>query len=305
MDSRALIGTDWELMLDMRVPGPGDPEADDLYWRIYPPALQVGRMGYRVMTVEAGPIKEVMVYPIWGRSWANTARASRKNVTPERMARANAAAAVKKFTRLINANFGPRDQHVTLTYAGEAPDWQTAHRDMQNFIRRMQRQRRRKGLPDAGYVYVLEDSDGYTQKRIHIHLVTHGGLSREEIEACWKKGRTNADRLQPDGEWLTGLAKYMLKTNRADRLDSEENGRRRWYASKGLKKPKTRVNDSKLSRRRVVDLAEQLPAVWPELTQKAYPGYQTIEEPEVWRSERVPGVFVRWVMRRTDGRAEP
>ena len=304
MDSRAMLGSDWELMLDVRVPGRSEREADDLYWRIFPPRSQVGKLQYRVMTVEAGPMKEVMVYPIWGRNWANEARSGRKAATPERMAKANAAAAVKRFTRLVNANFGAGDQHVTLTYAGIAPDWDRARKDMQNFIRRMQRQRRRKGLPDAGYVYVLEDSDGYTQKRIHIHLITHGGLSREEIEACWKKGRTNADRLQPDGEWLTAIAKYMLKANRADRTDSEENGRRRWYASKGLKKPKVRVSDSKLSRRKVADLAEQLPAVWPDIVGKAYPGYQTVEPPEVWRSDRVPGVFVRWVMRR-DGRDAP
>ena len=69
--------------------------------------------------------------------------------------------------------------------------------------------------------------------RVHHHVVLSCGLSRDELERLWYRGKdkerlgiTNADRLQFDRESLERLANYLTKyTNR----------KRRWRQSRALK----------------------------------------------------------------------
>ena len=289
MTREAKLGFEWETLFDVQ----GATELERV-WRVEPLSARVGKLQYRTRTIKAGPITEVEVYPVFGRNQERRARQAKANMTPERMERANHAAAIRKVIRLANANFTSNDLHVTLTYAGQAPDWEQCQRDVRNFIRRLQRLREKRGLEKAKYIYAIEDQEDGEKKRIHAHMLLSGGVSREEIEACWRKGWANCDRLQPNEEGLAAIAKYITKAQK---------NRKKWVCSHGLKQPKVSVSNTKLSRRRVEALASELETVWKEVLRRAYPG----EEPvscEVWTSDVMEGVFVRAMMRDVRGGQE-
>jgi len=277
MDQR--LGFEWEILFDVTPP----TEMEKAWGWTEPMSARVGRLQYRTRTIQAGPVTEVEVYPVFGRRQEQKARAAREQLSPERMQRANHQAAMRRIIRLANANFTEKDLHVTLTYGGSVPNWDQCQRDVRNFIRRMQYLRKKRGLEKAKYIYAIEDNESGQKKRIHVHMLLTGGISREEIEACWKKGWANADRLQPNEEGLAAIAKYITKAQR---------NRKKWVCSQGLVQPKVRVSNTKLTRRKVEKLAGELDTVWKEVLRKAYPGQEPVRC-EVWSSDVMEGVFVR------------
>lgn len=254
-----------------------------------PTSARVGQMTYRTKTIRSGPVVECEVYPIFTRSQEKAARKARENLTPERQQRANQAYAIRRVIRLANCNFSPDDLHVTLTYGTNPPPWEQAQKDVRNFLRRLNRRRTRRGLDNAAYIYAIEDNESGLKKRIHVHMLLSGGLSRDEIEACWRKGWANADRLQPNEEGLAAIARYITKAQR---------NRKKWVCSHGLKQPEVTVSDTKLSNRRVRMLTSELPIVWKEVLRKIYPAMEPVRC-ETWTSDLCPGVFVHAQLLRT------
>ena len=60
-----------------------------------------------------------------------------------------------------------------------------ARKDIQNFIKRINRRRKKAGLENAKYIYILA-MDGY--KRPHFHILLSGdGVDRDELEELWGK----------------------------------------------------------------------------------------------------------------------
>ena len=281
------LGFEWECLFDVE----GQTPIEALYGYREPMRARIGQMIYRTRTIRSGPVTECEVYPIYTRTQESRARRAREKTSPERITRANHRAAIRRIIRLANANFSNRDLHVTLTYAGEAPGWERCQKDVRNFIRRLQRLRGKRGLEKAKYIYAIEDNEGGEKKRVHVHMLLSGGLTREEIETCWRKGWANADRLQPNEEGLAAIAKYLTKAQR---------NRKKWCCSQGLIQPKITVSDTKLSRRKVEKLAGDLENVWKDVLRKAYPGTEPVSC-EVWRSDIMPGVFVRCQMIRRGG----
>ena len=64
----------------------------------------------------------------------------------------------KQCERVINANFGDRDIWATFTYtdADMPATMEEALKNMQNYIRRLNYQRKKRGLKNARYVYTTE-----------------------------------------------------------------------------------------------------------------------------------------------------
>lgn len=271
----------WDALFDVSA-----PSELERAWITEPVAAAVGRLAYRTRTIKSGPVVECEVYPVYGRHTAAAARKAKTQLSPERIRRANHAAAIRRIIRLANANFTDRDLHITLTYGANPPEWEQAQRDVRNFIRRLQRLRVRAGLGKAKYIYALEDNESGLKKRIHCHMLLTGGISREAIEACWRKGWANADRLQPNEEGLAAIAKYITKAQR---------NRKKWICSHGLKQPKESVSNTRLSTRRVEALASELPDVWRGVLRKVYPGLDPVAC-ETWTSDLLPGVFIRCQM---------
>ena len=150
----------------------------------------------------------------------------------------------KQCERIINANFGDRDIWATFTYTDdEMPDtMEQAERDMKNYIRRLNYQRKKQGLKNVRYVYVTECSD---KGRFHHHIVLDGDMSMDTVEETWKLGRRNqVRRLDKDENGLTGMAKYITKEKKAK-------SQKKWKASKGLKQPEEKVNHYKFRKKDV------------------------------------------------------
>lgn len=263
-----------------------------------PYAERVGRMHYCVKTVKAGDALNVRIYPILGRGDGERAEAARRALTPEKQKRHNAQQAQRRLRLLLEANFGPKDQHITLTYAAAPPSYARAVKDVENYLARVKRLRKRKGLGEMKYIWVLEEEENGEKRRIHCHMVVTGGLSREELESKWGKGFANADRLQPDEtEGLGALAKYLCKQQR-------ERYQRKWSCSKNLVKPQPTISRTKMSNRRVRLACSALPGAAAEVMAQVYPGYR-LAECRVWLSEWLDGVYVEVWMRRAGKEAGP
>ena len=270
-----------------------EPEAGllDSYWREQPTEIRVGRMGYRTRTIKAGPRLEVEIYPIFGRENTGRLRAAKKNMTPEAVQRNNEERSRRKLIQLIDANFDERDYHVTLTYAGTPPAYEKARADVKNFLRAVKRKREQRGLDELKYVYTIEDEQDGKRKRIHIHAIMNGGISREELERIWERGYANVDNLQPDENGLEAIARYITK---------QQKNRRKWARSRNLTMPKVRTSDTKVSNARVRRLAVDFPNSAKEIMEKLYPQY-THTRTIMRFSDVVDGAYIRCVMRRTKG----
>ena len=270
-----------------------EPEAGllDSYWREQPTEIRVGRMGYRTRTIKAGPRLEVEIYPIFGRENSGRLRAAKKNMTPEAVQRNNEERSRRKLVQLIDANFTEKDYHVTLTYAGTPPAYEQARKDVKNFLRAVKRKREQRGLDELKYVYTIEDEQDGKRKRIHIHAIMNGGISREELEQIWGQGYANADNLQPDENGLEAIARYITK---------QQKNRRKWARSRNLKQPMIRTSDTKVSNARVRRLAVDVPNSAKEIMEKLYPNY-THTRTIMRFSDVVDGAYIRCVMRRTKG----
>ena len=270
-----------------------EPEAGllDSYWREQPTEIRVGRMGYRTRTIKAGPRLEVEIYPIFGRENSGRLRAAKKNLTPEAVQRNNEERSRRKLVQLIDANFTEKDYHVTLTYAGNPPSYEQARKDVKNVLRAVKRKREQRGLDELKYVYTIEDEQDGKRKRIHIHAIMNGGISREELEQIWGQGYANADNLQPDENGLEAIARYITK---------QQKNRRKWARSRNLKMPKVRTSDTKVSNARVRRLAVDFPNSAKEIMEKLYPNY-THTRTIMRFSDVVDGAYIRCVMRMTKG----
>lgn len=253
---------------------------------------RVGGMHYCTKTERAGDTLVLTVYPILGRSDRAKAEAARKAMSRERQTRYNRERARRRLALLMDANFGKNDLHVTLTYRGTPPDYEQARKDVRNYLRAVKRMREKAGLPEMKYIYVIEEEGGDGERRrIHVHLMMTGGISREALEEKWGRGYANCDRLQPEeGNGLMELARYFTKLER-------EKHRRAWSASKNLRQPRTTVSRTRMSNARVRRLCQEIPGNAVEVLGKLYPGYK-VGAVEPYVSDWIPGVYLRIRLRR-------
>ena len=270
-------------------------ELTEMEKRLYggdPYRERVGGMHYCTKTERAGDTLVLTVYPILGRSDRAKAEAARKAMSRERQTRYNRERARRRLALLMDANFGKNDLHMTLTYRGTPPDYEQARKDVRNYLRAVKRMREKAGLPEMKYIYVIEEEGGDGEKRrIHVHLMMTGGVSREALEEKWGRGYANCDRLQPEeGNGLMELARYFTKLE-------QEKHRRAWSASKNLRKPRTTVSRTRMSNAKVRRLCQEMPGSAAEIMGQLYPGYK-VGAVEPYVSDWIPGVYLRIRLRR-------
>lgn len=199
---------------------------------------------YALKEIKAGEQFEVEIYPQF-RNLDEVPEEGRRTKRDNSKAQRNLndKNARKYVERLINHNFGDGDLWVTLTYddAHLPPDGDidAAIRNMQNFIRRVNYQRKKRGLQKCRYVYVTEYNEN-AKIRWHHHIVMDGALDMDTVEKCWgQSSRNEVRRLQKDEDGLSGMANYIVKEKK--RIRSEK----RWNSSQGLIDPDIRVVHSK------------------------------------------------------------
>ena len=221
---------------------------------------------------------EIDLYPISEREKGASLSAKRRQASSRIKQNLNARNARRYFIQLLNANFTESDIHWTGTYDdAHLPDSiEQADHDLELFLRRVRSQSRKRGLPAPRFIAVTEwreEGDGLPAVRVHHHVVLSCGLSRDELERLWYRGKdkerlgiTNADRLQFDRESLERLANYLTKyTNR----------KRRWRQSRGLEKPqRPRPNDGKYTRRQLERLVTSGAVFDSEFWRRKYQGWE-------------------------------
>lgn len=282
------------------------------------PGWQRGVEIQRTRTIKAGSLLYCSSYPIWDTATRRDAeaklnKARERKGTTDAQRKLNARKAEEKLVQLINANFGPGDHLVTCTYAQgkEPPDLTTAQKHMRNYLARIKRLCRRRGVPDPEYVYVTEvTSSNRWGTRYHHHMVLKASLPRADVEALWTKthGICNTRAAQKLKEGLTGWAKYIAKQVCSDQqeqrraLDERLRHAHRFAASKGLIVPAATEADKKISRRRVERIAQDIQRD-PDLArlhlEACYPGYEVLEM-QVRTSEWITGAYVYAVMCRRE-----
>ncbi len=191
---------------------------------------------YACKEITAGEQFEIEIYPEFSKlsDVPESGRIKKDNSSAQK--NLNDKNARKYVERLLNQNFDTSDIWITLTYSnGEEPkSMEEALRNMQNYIRRINYRRGKRGLPPAKYIYITEHSPD-EEIRWHHHLVMDGMLDMDMVEATWKKGRRNETRrLEKDEYGLSGMSHYITKEK------DRRKGEKRWNSSTNLKQFRVR-----------------------------------------------------------------
>jgi hypothetical protein len=177
---------------------------------------------YREKRYICGEYLDVYVYPVFKEPIPH---GKRMNPTSTVQAALNARHAAEKLTRLLHTNFTSDDLTIGLDYAVNPDNDEQAKRDIQNFIRRIRRLRKKLGLLPLKYISTTEKSG---TGRFHHHVVMNGGVDRDMVESLWGHGRANSKRLQFNEQGVSGLSRYIVKNPVFDK---------RWNSSRNLTKP--------------------------------------------------------------------
>lgn len=111
---------------------------------------------------------------------------------------------------------------VTLTYSPDSPpaSQEDAKREIQNFLRRVKRFRKRQNLPELKYVAVIKTNSG---GHIYHQVVMNGGVDPHCIKKLWGKGLVASKPLQLNAD-IFDLAMFLTAQNYFGR----------WCASRSL-----------------------------------------------------------------------
>ena len=235
-------------------------------------------VAYTTATIKAGNQLEVEIYPSFKKDIPDMIRRYKQKKhsgTNENQKNVNDRNSKKKLIRLIHENFYTGDYWCTLTFKDEPVDLETAEKLSKNFFRRINRARKKKGLENAKYVYVIEEGT-YGTERFHLHMIMDNGLSKEEVEQKWGLGLVNIRTLNYyKEENFIGVCKYMMKDEETyKRTAFRLKGKRRWGSSKGnLTIPKPSKNRTKMNKKKVMDMVLHQDGIGEKL-EREYPSYQ-------------------------------
>ena len=230
---------------------------------------------YRTSTTKSQNIKsgttllEAQIYPSFNKP-EEMPQTKKKGETKPSQKNLNDKNARRYLIRLVNINFGKGDIWGTFGWDKEhiPENIKKAQRDIKNFIRKINRRRKKEGKENIKYIYVLA-LDDYTRPHFHI-LMSGDGIDRDELEQLWDKcKRYNTRRIKPDDDFLiTGLATY---------ISNNPNGSKRWCASKNLKKPQEpKKSYSKFKKSKVERMAKDYETLKTEL-EKSYAGFKFLD----------------------------
>lgn len=248
---------------------------------------------YKTRTVRSGSLVEVECYPVYQGRYLR--QLSRVRPTPEAMMAVNDRNARKRFHRMAEANFeAGRDYFLTLTYDGPAPeDPAQCDRDLRNYLARVNRARKKAGLPKARCIGVIETGE---RGRLHHHLLIEGGLDRDRMEQLWRHGAANCNRIQRTRGGIEALKTYFTKcfdTKKAKR----GKGRHRYFYTRNLKKPRITESRTRISRRQAERIREDADVQGEAIFRKKWPEL-VMEGLEVRQTDWMPGCYIYARMRR-------
>ncbi|WP_270629497.1 rolling circle replication-associated protein [[Clostridium] innocuum] len=253
-------------------------------------ALKDGKIKsiYATKSIYSGTQLEVEIFPEFTKRCMIPVAGKRKP-TKEEMQNLNDKNARKKVIRLLNTNFG-KGYWITHDYENRflPESMEEALKDIQNYFRRVNRLLKKKGMERAKYLYVTEWE---VDIRCHHHFVIDCGLTMDELNRLWTKGKRSELRpIDYDENGLTGMANYITKKPR---------GKRRWNTSKGnLKQPTVRKNHSTFKRKHARAMKEDFSTIERMLRQE-YKGY-VFKDAQVFVNQVNAGIYIYAQLRKWD-----
>lgn len=221
---------------------------------------------YRTDTAKAGDQLTLNIYPAFA-AWDFTQRKKKEKETAEAQKKVNRTHAQRKLEMLCAANFTDKDYWTTFTFrdADKPETYEEAKRLWKNFLIRVRRYRKNKGLGSLKYIAVLE----LAGERPHFHCIMSGDMNRDDLENLWGYGERNqVRRIDPDPDkHMAGIVAYISK---------DPKGSKRWFQSKGLKKPQITTSLKKFSRRTVTKMVLNH-ADLEEAVKKIHPDYKYVD----------------------------
>ncbi len=193
---------------------------------------------YLLSVTRAGRTIEYEKYYTYRYGPKGGKRGKRRGPMTEVQRRANNRQAERKLRRLVNANFGPGDLHIVLSYARRKGDAyrtrEEMRKDADRFLRNLRKAFKQAGM-ELKYIHVMEI--GEKGARHHHLIINH--IDSRTIQNCWGGlGRVLISPLDGSGQYRK-LAEYLLKySNRTVGTDAELMGKR-WSSSRNLVKPET------------------------------------------------------------------
>ena len=244
---------------------------------------------YREKKYVCGDYLDVFIYPVFETGKHSGGKRTKRKPSTDAQKKLNQRHREEKLVRLLHANFTPDDLEIHLTYRGVQPGSdEEAARLVRNWIRRVQRMRKRMGLPPLKYIIVTER--GKRGGRYHHHITLSGGIDRDALESLWQHGYANSRRLQFTEEGLAGLGHYIVKS---------PVGKKAWTASKNLVDPEPRTRDGRISGRKARELAENIQD--NTRFEKLYPGY-LMSAAEAFHNDVNGGCYLVARFHRQDGK---
>lgn len=157
-------------------------------------------------------------------------RKQKTNPTIESVQENNDRIAALNLTRKINANFGPDDGHLILTFA-IAPTWEFANHCRQLFFRNLKRRCKKKSF-ELKAVWATE-----LDSRIHIHVIMNRA-DLKDIRECWRWGTVKWIPMneEADGNY-SKLAEYIIKETAVNFRDPDSQTKQRYSCTRNLESP--------------------------------------------------------------------
>lgn len=259
----------------------------------------------------SGPLLEVDYYPILADGRRLPTRAPKTRRSTAEQAKYNALQATKKLTRLVNANFGPEDYILHVTYSpGAIPEnEQVARRDMVNYLRRAKTRRVAEAkaarkmaeamrqsadkLPKNRLIRMAAENKAREAERLAEPLRYIYVMEASEYQRGPNKGRPNIHfhlilsgglaRETMEELWAKGLrvncARYQPDRFGpeafAKYISKDPRGSKRFVYSRTLRQPVTKTRDGRVTARAVEQMAtkrEHDRTYW----ERRFPGYSFV-----------------------------
>lgn len=201
-------------------------------------------MKSREKRIISGPCLEVEHFPVTAHGHRHDRRRKLSRIEQRNLNEKNAR---KKLVRLVNTNFVKGDICFHFTYRDdEMPENEDkVQKDVQNYFRRVKYYRKKHGLPQIKYIYVIECKNG----RWHIHGIM-SAMDRDTAEELWKHGDfPRADKFKPTVQ--EGGKRF------ADYISKKPMGKKRWYCSTNLKQPEVKTKDDTHTRSEMARIARE------------------------------------------------
>lgn len=240
-----------------------------------------------VVAAESLEIKKISTYPMFDIREKYKSRKQKKKQSRKEQKDWNEKNAKEYFIAKAHCNFDTSDYvwHITLDNENRPNTLEEAEKMFRNLIIKVNRWRKKRELPRARYMAVIEYGES---GKLHWHILIDGKLHRDILEEAWKKGSSNVDRIKQNEEGFKDLCKYMLK---------DPKGKKRYKPSRGnlVEPPTPTINDNKFSRREMIKMSTS----WPtkEEAEKWYPEY-TLTKFDIKVDEVYGGIYMNIEMRR-------